>query len=102
MKTGVALDLKRITSEVAARHGMLVMPDDPAMLLVTMNELVLEQVLGSLEARVEEIIAGFEDGLRSAQKEALRNIEGEARKLGLLCARKFKRILTPGGYTRAS
>src|SRR5258707_802694 len=33
MKTGVALDLKRITAEVAARHGMLVSQDDPAMML---------------------------------------------------------------------
>ena len=44
MTTGVALDLKRITAEVAARHGMLLRPDDPAMLLVTMNEVVLQQV----------------------------------------------------------
>ncbi len=29
MKTEVVLDLKRITAEVAARHGMLVRQDDP-------------------------------------------------------------------------
>nr|MBA2678071.1 hypothetical protein [Ktedonobacteraceae bacterium] len=49
MSAGVALDLKRITAEVAARHGMLLRPDDPAMLLVTMNEVVLQQVIGSIE-----------------------------------------------------
>jgi len=54
----VALDLKRITAEVAARHGMLLRPDDPAMLLVTMNEVVLQQVIGSIETRAEEIVAG--------------------------------------------
>ena len=53
----VALDLKRITAEVAARHGMLLRPDDPAMLLVTMNEVVLQQVIGSIETRAEEIYA---------------------------------------------
>ena len=46
MKTEVVLDFKRITAEVAARHGMLVSQDDPAMLLVTMNEVVLQQVFG--------------------------------------------------------
>ena len=46
MKTDVVLDLQRITAEVAARHGMLVRQDDPAMLLVTMNEVVLQQVSG--------------------------------------------------------
>src|ERR1700736_6045609 len=60
MKTRVALDLKRITAEVAARHGMLVSPDDPAMLLVTMNEVVLQQVIASIEARAEEMVAGIE------------------------------------------
>jgi len=61
----VALDLKRITAEVAARHGMLLRPDDPAMLLVTMNEVVLQQVIGSIEARAEEMVAGMEAVLRS-------------------------------------
>ncbi len=40
MKSEVVLDFKRIIAEVAARHGMLVSQDDPAMLLVTMNEVV--------------------------------------------------------------
>ena len=57
------LDLKRITAEVAARHGMLLCQDDPAMLLVTMNEVVLQQVIGSIEARAEEIVAGMETGV---------------------------------------
>ena len=80
MKTDVVLDLQRITAEVAARHGMLVRQDDPAMLLVTMNEVVLQQVLGSIETRVEEIVAGIEGGLRSAQREAVRSIEKEGAK----------------------
>jgi hypothetical protein len=56
MKGEVVLDFKRITAEVAARQGMLVSPDDPAMLLVTMNEVVLQQVMGSIEARTDEIV----------------------------------------------
>jgi hypothetical protein len=63
MRTGVALNLKRITAEVAARHGKLVSPDDPAMLLATMNELVLEQVIGNIEARMYDAVAGMEAGL---------------------------------------
>ncbi len=63
VKAELVLDLKRITAEVAARHGMLVSQEDPAMLLVTMNEVVLQQVLGSLEARTEKIVAGYGGGL---------------------------------------
>ena len=83
MKSEVVLDFKQIIAEVAARHGMLVRQDDPAMLLVTMNEVVLQQVFGRIEARTEEIVAGMEAGLRSAQREALGSIEKEARKAGI-------------------
>ena len=83
VKAEVVLDLKRITAEVAARHGMLVRQDDPAMLLVTMNEVVLQQVFGRIEARTEEIVAGMEAGRRSAQRQAMGSIEKEARKAGI-------------------
>ena len=96
MKTEVVLDLKRITAEVASRHGMLVRQDDPAMLLVTMNEVVLQQVVGSIEARTEEIVAGMEAGLRSAQREALGSIEKEARKAGIAVREEIQKDVDAG------
>ena len=96
MKTEVVLDLKRITAEVAVRHGMLVMPDDPAMLLVTMNELVLEQVIGSIEARTEEMVAGIEAGLRSAHHDALGSVEKEARKAGIAVREEIQKDIDAG------
>jgi len=83
MKSEVVLDFKRIIAEVAARHGMLVSQDDPAMLLVTMNEVVLQQVFANIEARAEKIVAGMEAGRRSAQRQAMGSIEKEARKAGI-------------------
>lgn len=96
MKTEAVLNLKRITAEVAARHGMLVMPDDPAMLLVTMNEVVLQQVIGSIEARTEEMVAGIESGLRSAQHEALGSVEREARKAGIAVREEIQKDIDAG------
>jgi len=96
MKTEVVLDLKHITAEVAARHGMLVMPDDPAMLLVTMNELVLQQVIGSIQARTEEMVAGVEAGLRSAQREASGTVEREARKAGIAVREEIQKDIDSG------
>jgi hypothetical protein len=96
MKTEVVLDLKRITAEVAARHGMLVRQDDPAMLLVTMNEVVLQQVFGSIEARTEEIVAGMAAGFRSAQHEALGKIEKEARKAGIAVREEIQKDIDRG------
>ena len=96
MKTGVALDLKRITAEVAARHGMLVMPDDPAMLLVTMNEIVLQQVIGAIEAHLSEMVASIEAGFRSAQHEATGSIEEEARKAGNAVREEIQKDIDSG------
>jgi hypothetical protein len=96
MKTEVALDLKRITAEVAARHGMLVMPDDPAMLLVTMNEVVLQQVIASIEVRVEQMVADIEVGLRSAQYKALGNIQEQARMAGIAVREEIQKDIDAG------
>jgi hypothetical protein len=41
-----SVDAKKLTAQVAARHGLLIREDDPAMALVTMSEMVLEQVPG--------------------------------------------------------
>jgi transcriptional activator TraM len=96
VKSEVVLDFKRITAEVAARHGMLVSQDDPAMLLVTMNEVVLQQVFGNIEARTEEIVAGIEAGVRSAQHEAMGNIEKEARKAGIAVREEIQKDIDAG------
>ncbi len=96
MKRGVALDWKRITAEVAARHGMLVMPDDPAMLLVTMNEMVLQQVIGGIETHMEDMIAAIEAGLRSAQQEASGSIEKEARRAGIAVREEIQKDIEAG------
>ncbi len=93
----VALDLKRITAEVAARHGMLLRPDDPAMLLVTMkNEVVLEQVIEGIEARAEEMVAGIETAFRSAQRESLGTVEREARKAGIAVREEIQKDIDAG------
>jgi hypothetical protein len=96
MKTEVVLDFKRITAEVAARHGMLVSQDDPAMLLVTMNEVVLQQVFEKIEARTEEIVVSLEAGFRSAQREALGSVEKEARKAGIAVREEIQKDIDSG------
>ena len=96
MKSEVVLDFKRIIAEVATRHGMLVRQDDPAMLLVTMNEVVLQQVFGRIEARTEEIVAGMEAGRRSAQRQAMGSIEKEAHKAGIAVREEIQKDIDAG------
>jgi hypothetical protein len=96
MAEKVTLDLRRITAEVAVRHGMLVRQDDPAMLLVSMNELVLQQVVGNIEGRVEQMVAGIETGFPSAQHEALGNVEKAARKAGMSVREEIQKDVAVG------
>ena len=39
-------DIQRLIAEVSARHRIRVEPDDPALALVTLNQLVLEESVG--------------------------------------------------------
>ncbi len=50
------LDVKRITAEVAARHGVLLKEDDPALVLVTISEVVLEACFENLERRSRHLV----------------------------------------------
>jgi hypothetical protein len=66
-----SVDAKKLTGEVAARHGLLIRADDPAMALVTMSEIVLEQVLEKAEVRLRAVLAEAEAGQKRLQQEAL-------------------------------
>ena len=52
-----SVDAKKLTAHVAARHGLLIREDDPAMALVTMSEMVLEQVLEKAEVGLRGILS---------------------------------------------
>jgi hypothetical protein len=52
-------DLRRLAGEIAARHGIRLSTDDPALAIVTLNQLVLEetiQALGNHVRKTEELI----------------------------------------------
>ena len=40
-----SIDIQRLIAEVAARHRFLLKPDDPAIALVTMNQLILDDAM---------------------------------------------------------
>jgi len=49
------LDLRRIVGEIAARHGIRLSVDDPVLAIVTLNKLILEATIESLENRVHKM-----------------------------------------------
>ena len=56
------LDIERLISDVAKRHNLLLRPDDPLFITVTLNELLLARALERIETAViasqDQIAAG--------------------------------------------
>ena len=73
------LDVKRITAEVAARHGVVLKADDPALVLVTISECVLEQSFARLENRARVLIAEIDACFEDMQQRASAHLTDEVR-----------------------
>lgn len=77
-----SIDAKKLTAQVAARHGLLIREDDPAMALVTMNEIVLEQVLENAQVGLRGILSEAEKGQKRWQQEAAVWVQEEIGRAG--------------------
>ena len=77
-----SVDAKKLTSEVAARHGVVIREDDPAMALVTMSEIVLEEALKKAEVRLGAVLAEAENGQKRLQQEAAAWVQEEIGRAG--------------------
>jgi len=80
MRTMTASDIKTLIGEVAARHGVTLHPDDPAFVLVTVNQLVLEQAIAELVQRAQEMLTEFDRSAGRVQARAGSALAGEVRK----------------------
>ena len=76
-------DIDRLIAEVAARHGILLKRDDAAFALVTLNQLVLEQIMAELCERLRHEIAEVEAAFVRQQS-----------RTGSIIGREFKRAIT--------
>ena len=54
------LNLERLLAEAVAKHGIRLDPDDPAVVVVTLTRLVLEETARSMTADVRRAIGEFE------------------------------------------
>jgi len=77
-----SVDAKKLTSEVAARHGVLIREDDPAMVLVTMSEIVLEEALRKADARLGAVLSEAEAQQKRLQLEAIAWVQEEIGRAG--------------------
>ena len=77
-----SVDARKLTSEVAARHGVVIREDDPAMALVTMSEIVLEEALRKAEVQLGAVLAEAENGQKRLQQEAVSWVQEEVGRVG--------------------
>ena len=56
----MAIDTERLLAEALRKHGIRLDPDDPAVVLVTLNRLVLEDVAESVAANIGKATKEFE------------------------------------------
>lgn len=90
------VDAKKLKGEVAARHGLLIREDDPAMALVTMSEIVLEQFLEKAEVRLRGLLSEAESGQKRSQQEALVWVQEEMERTGTALCVRLQRDINAG------
>ncbi len=65
-----SIDIQRLIAEVAARHNLFLKASDPAIALVTMNQLVLDAAVDAVNQQVRVTIAEFQASMQKAEKRA--------------------------------
>ena len=91
-----SVDTKRLSAEVAARHGLLIREDDPAMALVTMSEIVLEHVLKDAEIGLRAVLSEAEKSQKRSQQETLVWVQEEMGRAGSALRAQLQRDIDGG------
>jgi len=65
-----SIDVQRLIAEVVARHNLFLKPDDPAIALVTMNQLILDATIEAVNEQIRVTIAEFQASIQKAEKRA--------------------------------
>src|SRR5215813_9857012 len=63
----MAIDVERLLTEALTQHGIRLDPDDPAVVLVTLNRLVLEDAAKSVTADMQKATREFEEAANRVQ-----------------------------------
>jgi hypothetical protein len=91
-----SVDAKKLSGEVAARHGLLIREDDPAMALVTMSEIVLEHVLKEAEIGLRAVLSEAEKSQKRSQQETLVWVQEEMGRAGSALRAQLQRDIDVG------
>jgi hypothetical protein len=87
------IDLKRLAAEVSVQHGIRIDPDDPMMVVVTLNRLVLEHAVTQVLERVQSAVRDFDAAADKVQVRAGGVLAKEVRDCGLAMREEFAKTL---------
>jgi|SRR5882724_5673973 len=63
----MAIDVERLLAEALTKHGIRLDPHDPAIVLVTLNRLVLEDVVKCVAADIHKATREYEEAANRVQ-----------------------------------
>jgi hypothetical protein len=63
----MAIDVERLLAEALTKHGIRLDPHDPAIVLVTLNRLVLEDAVECVAADIREATRQYEEAANRVQ-----------------------------------
>ena len=84
------IDANRLAAQVTVRNGIRVEPWDPAFALVTLNQLVLEEVARRLTEEVHAGIAEFKDAVQKTETRAGRLLAQQVKEAAVELRRELQ------------
>ena len=96
------MDLNRVIGEVAARHGVRLDPDDPALVLVTVAEMMLQEAQEEFLASARRATAEFVEAAGRAQEQAGAVLAERVRRADGPRSAEFGRVPTIPGRSQES
>jgi len=109
-------EIERAIGEVARQHNLLLSPDDPLLVTITLNEVILQRIIArqlqAIEAAQDQIAAGSAPVVGASRENARRRRDGErtgasiaiglvARVGGFFCCRTLAKHLSAQEHAAA-
>jgi hypothetical protein len=92
------IDVQRLIAAVAARHGILLKSDDAAFALVTINQLVLEDVLTEVVGKIERTVEDFDAAAARVQAKAGGLLASEVKEAAAAIRRELGADIAAAGH----
>jgi hypothetical protein len=94
-------DVKQLIAAVRARNGIRVEPDDPVFALVTLNELVLEQVARRVSDEITTRLVAFNAGMDKTERRAGSLLAQDVKEAGAQIRAELQKDIDAAGMKAA-